>query len=569
MANAATSPEAERPWLRRYPPKVPPSLEIPPVLLTEMVRATVERWPDREAMVFYGARWSYRELWEAAGELARRLAAEGVGPGDRVAISLPNCPLYPIALLASWWLGAVAVQVSPLLVEEDLSHALRDAEPKALVTLEILYPRLERIEKDVRAPVEFVARLRSFYPALRRPFVNLVLRRRGLPTVLPNGTRVRPLTNLKRTGAAPPLPQGDPASTVAVLQYTGGTTGRSKAAMLSHRNLVSNVAQINAWNTSRVPGGEVILASIPFFHIYGLTVALLKGLADGSTIVIELQPDPREILRLVDRYRPTQFPGVPALYVAFLKQPDLGRYRIRSIKFCVSGSAPLTPETRRLFEAATGGKLVEGYGLSEASPVTHANPEEGEGRVGSIGLPLPETDQRIVDSETGTRVLPLGETGELEVRGPQVMLGYFRKPEETALVLRDGWLLTGDIARIDAEGYAYIVDRKKDVINVGGLKVYPREVEEVLLEHPAVADAAVVGVADVEHGEIPWAFVVPRPGSTPREEELIAFVRGRIAHYKAPRAVEFRESLPRTGVQKVLRRALKEEALRSARPPDA
>lgn len=555
-----TEPDAfPRPWLAHYPAKVAMPVTVPDGLLTEMVHRSVERWPDRTAVVFHGARWSYRQLWEQAGRLAGALAREGVGAGDRVAISLPNSPLYPIALLATWWLGASAVQLSPLLVGEDLVEELADARPKVLLTLEILYPRLEHVPAEDRAPVEFVARLRSCFPASRRPFVNLVLRRRKLPTAFPAGPRVRRWTPRLRDGAVPPLFRGDPARTVALLQYTGGTTGRAKAAMLSHRNLVANVVQVNAWNTSRVDGEEVILASIPFFHIYGLTVALLKGLADGSTIVLQLQPEVREILRLFDRYRPTQFPGVPALYTAFVRQPDLGRYRIRSIKFCVSGSAPLLGEVQRMFVAATGGKLVEGYGLTEASPVTHANPEEGENRIGSIGLPLPLTDQRIVDAETGTRALPVGEVGELTVRGPQVMLGYFGQPTETAGVLRDGWLFTGDIARVDADGFCYLVDRKKDMVNVGGLKVYPREVEEVLMQHPSVAEAAAVGVPDVEHGEVVRAFVVLKAGAPPVDAAtLIAFVRERLAHYKAPRSVVFRDSLPRSGIQKVLRRELKE-----------
>jgi long-chain acyl-CoA synthetase len=557
MSSVVAEP-ISRPWLAKYPSKVDPNLEVPPVLLTQMVQRTVERWPTRDALVFYGARWTYRELWEEAGALAARLAADGVGPGDRIAISLPNCPYYPVALLASWWLGAAVVQVSPLLVGEDLQVELNDARPKALITVEILYPRLERLT-GYRPPLVYVGRLRSCYPWSRRPFVNLVLRRRGHPTSFPSGPTIRRLRLRERTRAPPPIFEGDPAAVVAVLQYTGGTTGRPKAAMLSHRNLVANVFQCNAWNTSRVAGEETILASIPFFHIYGLTIALLKGLADGSTIVLQVQPEVREILHLVDRYRPTQFPGVPALYTAFVRQPDLGKFRIRSIKYCVSGSAPLTTEVQRVFEVATGGKLIEGYGLSEASPVTHANPEEGERRLGSIGLPVPLTDQRVVDAETGLRVLGVGEVGELTVRGPQVMLGYLGQPEETAGVLRDGWLFTGDLARLDAEGYAYIVDRKKDVINVGGFKVYPREVEEVLLEHPAVSEAAVVGVPDVDHGEVPRAFVVLKSGAATSEHDLIAFVRERIAHYKAPRAVVFRNALPRSGVQKVLRRALKEE----------
>ena len=354
-------------------------------------------------------------------------------------------------------------------------------------------------------------------------------------------------------------------TTFAVLLYTGGTTGRPNASMISHRNLVANVVQCVVWNTTREPGKEVVVASIPFFHIYGLTIALLLGLADGATIVMQTRPEIRELLKLIDRYHPTQFPGVPALYQAFNQQSDLAKFNIRSIRYCVSGSAALPVEVAKRFESLTGAALVEGYGLSEASPVTHVNPVEGERRAGSIGIPVPDTFERIVDPEQRGRVLGTGEVGELEVKGPQVMLGYYHQPDETALVLADGWLKTGDVARVDAEGYCYIVDRRKDMINVSGMKVYPREVEEVLFQHPAVADAAAIGVPDAEHGEVVKAFVVKRPAAQVTAEELIAFVRERIAHFKAPRSVEFRTSLPRSGVQKVLRRVLREDA--TSAPP--
>ena len=323
---------------------------------------------------------------------------------------------------------------------------------------------------------------------------------------------------------------------------------------------MANVVQGNTWNIRLEPGNEVIMASIPLFHIYGLTVALLMGLNAGGTVVLQTRPEIRELLKLIDRYQPTQFPGVPALYQAFNHQPDIAKYHIHSIKYCVSGSAALPVEVQKQFVALTGASLVEGYGLSETSPITHVNPLEGEQRVGSIGVPIPETDHRILDLETGTKVLPAGEVGELSVRGPQVMVGYYNQPEETALVLKDGWFSTGDVARIDPDGFAYIVDRKKDMVNVGGMKVYPREVEEVLFQHPGVADVAAVGAPDPEHGEVVVAFVVKKPGATATSDELIAFVRERIAHYKAPRRIEFRDSLPRTGVQKVLRRVLREEA---------
>jgi long-chain acyl-CoA synthetase len=566
----APSPSVERVWLKRYPPSVPHTLDIPSKLLPEVIEESVRRWGAHTALIYYGAKWSYRRLWEESGHFAAALARDGVRPGDPVALYLPNCPAYPVAFLGILRAGAVVVQISPLYLGQDLSRLLRDSSPKALVTLELLYPNLEKVRSQYSVPVLYVARLREFYPFWKRPFVNLVLRRQGRSTAFPrHDPTVRPWEWTVGSRGVPPDFHGDPATTVAVLQYTGGTTGIPKAAMLSHRNLHANLLQINAWNTNRTPGEETILASLPFFHIYALTVALLAGLAEGATIVIQTRPDVPELLQLIDRYAPTQFPGVPALYQAFIQTPDIQRHRIRTIKFCVSGSAPLPVEVARRFEELTGGTLIEGYGLSETSPVTHVNPTQGERRAGSIGLPVPNTDQRVVDVETGTRVLPAGEVGELDVRGPQVMLGYFHNASETALVLRDGWFRTGDIARIDADGFAFIVDRKKDTINVGGMKVYPREVEEVLFQHPSVGEAAVVGVPDRERGEVVKAFVVPKAGTHPTEAELIAFVRERIAHYKAPRTVEFRTSLPRSGVQKVLRRVLRGEATDPAAAPAA
>ncbi len=563
----ATPPPADidRVWLKKYPKGVPATVEIPNLLLADLIERAVERWPDRPALVYYGAKWSYRRFWEESARFACALRQNGVGPGDRVAIYLPNCPLYPIALFAALRLGAIAVQVSPLYHGDDLTRLLRDSGPKALVTLEILYPNVAAVRPQFPVPVVFLARLREFYPWYLRPFVNSVLRRQKLPTEFPREPWVHAYATARRAEGTVERFSADPAQTVALYQYTGGTTGVPKAAMLTHRNLVANVTQANAWNTTRVSGGDTILAAIPFFHIYGLTIAILLGLSDGATIVIQTRPEIRELLKLIDRYQPTEFPGVPALYQAFLRQPDLAKFRLRSIRYCLSGSAPLPVEVARQFEALTGAKLVEGYGLSETSPATHVNPLDGERRAGSIGLPLPNTDHRVVDLETGTTVLPPDTPGELSVRGPQVMLGYFGHPEETAMVLRDGWFRTGDVARIDADGYAYILDRKKDMINVGGMKVYPREVEELLFQHPAVQDAAVVGVPDAELGEAVKAFVVKKPGATVTAEELIGFVRGRLAHFKAPRTVEFLDQLPRSGVQKVLRRVLRDG--RDTTPP--
>ena len=565
----ASSPTEERVWFRWYPSKVPHHLTVPNVLLTELVEESVRKWPDRTALIYYGSKWSYRELWDLSGRFAAALAREGVGPGDRVALYLPNTPAYPFAFFGVLRLGAVVVQVSPLYLGQDLVRLLKDSNPKALVTLEILYPNLEKVKTEVNVPVVFVARVRDFYPWYLRPFVNSVLRRQKLPTDFPNGPSIRPWRQAVAVPGTVPLAKSDPGTTAAVLQYTGGTTGRPKAAVLTHRNLVANVVQGNTWNIRLEPGNEVVMAAIPLFHIYGLTVSLLMGLQSGGTIVLQTRPEIRELLKLIDRYQPTQFPGVPALYQAFNHQPDIAKHQIHSIRYCVSGSSALPGEVQKQFIQLTGASLVEGYGLSETSPITHVNPLEGEQRIGSIGVPVPETDQRILDLETGTRVLPPGEVGELSVRGPQVMLGYYHQKEETDLVLKDGWFSTGDVARIDADGFAYIVDRKKDMVNVGGMKVYPREVEEVLFQHPAVADVAAVGAPDPEHGEVVVAFVVRKPGATVAPAELIAFVRERIAHYKAPRRIEFRDALPRTGVQKVLRRVLREEAAKLPPLPTA
>jgi long-chain acyl-CoA synthetase len=531
------------PWTAKYPEFVPRDLSIPSISLPELLTRSVARWPDRVAIIYYGRKWTYRELGEAT---------------DRVALYLPNCPAYPIAFFGALRAGLTVVQISPLYLGQDLQRILSDARPRAIVLLEIHYPQLAAVSRELLPPLRFVARLREFYPFPQRLFVNMVLRRRSISTRFPRDPEVRPWGDLLAPGC-PPAVTIDPARDVAVLQYTGGTTGRAKAAMLTHTNLVANALQCQAWFSLQPPGTGVVLASIPFFHVYGMTVALTFPIAEGATIILQTRPDVPEILRLVRKYRPTEFPGVPALYQGINNHPEVGQYDLHSIRICVSGSAPLPVEVARRFRALTGAHLIEGYGLTEASPVTHANPVTGDVRDGSIGVPLPLTDQMIVDLETGTRVLPTGAVGELCVRGPQVMLGYYQQPGETELVLRDGWLHTGDVARLDPEGYAYIVDRKKDMIDVGGLKVYPREVEEVLYQHPAVQEASVAGVADPTLGEVVAAFVVRRPGAELTAEELVAFVKARIAHYKAPRRVVFRDSLPRSAIQKVLRRVLREE----------
>ncbi len=564
----ATSPAdreaGSRPWLASYPPDVPHEIVIPEGGVADQLKRAAERWPDRPAMVFALApgidrTWTFRELWESTGRFAAALHERGYRKGDRLALYLPNCPEYVIAYFGALRLGLTVVQISPLYINRDLVFPLRDSGARGVVTLDILSHNLEKVWGEVE-PEVFVGRMKedvSFLIGLL--FVNRGLRKQGYDPSLPTRFRWTPFRSLLRATSPPPSPPLDPAKDVAVFQYTGGTTGRPKAAMLTHRNLVANVAQCHRWLfPGEPPVGERVLAVIPFFHVYGMTVALNFTLFMGATVIVNPQrPEPGLVLRLIERYHPTQFPAVPALYNGINHYPGVKDHNLRGIGVCLSGSAPLPLEVARRFHELTGADVLEGYGLSETSPVTHANPVRGVRKEGSVGLPLPGTDCRIVDLDDATKVLPVGEVGELALRGPQVMLGYWNQPEETAQVLKDGWLLTGDIARMDPEGYTYIVDRKKDMILVGGFNVYPREVEEILYQHPDIAEAAVVGVPDPQHGEVVKAFVVPKTGRHPTEAEIIAFVRERIAHFKAPRSVEFRESLPKSLVGKVLRRELR------------
>jgi long-chain acyl-CoA synthetase len=345
---------------------------------------------------------------------------------------------------------------------------------------------------------------------------------------------------------------------IAIFLYTGGTTGVSKGAVLTHRNLVANMAQLRAWNYGLREGQEVIMAALPFFHSYGMTTCMHMGVYIRSTVVMVPRFDLKMILPAIDRYKVTCFPGVPTMYVAINNNPDTPKYNLRNIRVCNSGGAPLPLEVARQFEQNTGGRLVEGYGLSETSPVTHSNPIFGQRREGSIGLPLPNTDAMVVHPDT-RQPLPAGEIGELAVRGPQVMLGYWQMEEETQAVLRDGWLYTGDMAKMDADGYFYIVDRKKDMIIAGGFNIYPREIEEVLYAHPKVKEAAAIGVQDAYRGETVKAFIVLREGETAAEEEFIEFCKQEMAPYKVPKLIEFRQELPKSLIGKVLRRVLMEE----------
>ncbi|WP_322814377.1 long-chain fatty acid--CoA ligase [Chloroflexus sp.] len=561
-------------WLSYYEPGVPPTLTYPSITLSDMLNNTAKTYADHTATNFVlryllggrftvGGKLTYRQLNEKVDRMATALYQLGVRKGDRVAVMLPNSPHYIITFFACMRLGAIVVNTNPTYTGRELQHQLHDSGAETIVLLNIFWPRLREVRAETPVKRVIVAHV---FDTLGFPS-NLLVKSAQRKT--PEWVDVMPEQDifffqhlLEKYGPTPPQVSVTPDDT-ALFQYTGGTTGLPKAAMLTHRNLIANTVQIAAWLTRGEPGGEKMMAAIPFFHVYGMTVAMIYSIHMGAEIVIVPSPRPIDnVMNVIQHERCTLFPGVPAMYIGIINHPKVNEYNLRSVKACLSGSAPLPMEVQEKFGQLTGGRLVEGFGMTEASPVTHCNPVFGERRAGSIGIPIPDTEAKVINLDTGQEIPPGSEeTGELCVRGPQVMKGYWQRPEETAQTIdADGWLHTGDIARVDKDGYFYIVDRKKDMINVGGLKVLPRDVEEVLFMHPKVMEAVVVGIPHPQRGDdTVKAFIVPKPGENPTPEEIKEFCKLHLAPYKVPREVEFRSELPKTLVGKVLRRVLVEE----------
>ncbi|MBN6186607.1 long-chain fatty acid--CoA ligase [Aneurinibacillus sp. BA2021] len=550
-----------RPWLTSYPPEVPDQLTYPEIPLYELLIQSAAAHPHKPALFFMGKEITYEQLLEQCYRFANALDQLDVKKGDRVAIMLPNIPQSVIAYYGALLAGATVVQTNPLYTERELLHQMTDSGATVIVCLDLLYPRVKKIKKDTLLTHVIVTGIKDYLPLAKKlfyPFVQWKQRQRvQVKEGESSGVYLLP-SLLARSSPAPIRTAVDIWEDVALIQYTGGTTGRAKGAMLTHRNLIANVVQCGAWFYKAVPGQERILAAVPFFHVYGMTVAMNFGIYIGAKLLLVPRFDVDMMLKLIDHQQPTVFPGAPTMYIGLMNHPELGSYNISSIEACLSGSAPLPIEVQQKFEALTGGRLVEGYGLTECSPVTHANPIWGRRINGSIGLPWPDTECKIVDVETGEEQ-PVGSIGELCVRGPQVMKGYWNQVEETQASLKDGWFFTGDMCSMDEEGYFYIVDRKKDMIIAGGFNIYPREIEEVLYEHPAVKEAAVIGIPDAYRGETVKAFISVRANEGVTEEELNAYCRQRLAAFKVPRVYEFRDELPKTAVGKILRRALLDE----------
>ena len=549
-----------KPWLAHYEPGVLPTLDCPALPLHGLLEQTAARYPDRVATIFFGAKLTYRDLDEAANRFAHALLNLGLGRGDRVALMLPNCPQFLIAFYGALKAGAVVTAMNPLYTPRELAYQLNDADATTLVTLSKFYPTVESVRDKTTLQRVIVTNLKEYFPTVLRALFTLfkerkeghrVSLRREVPTFW-----FQDILAATRTAAAPGVAV-DPNDT-ALLQYTGGTTGSPKGAMLRHSGLVANTLQIRAWLSDFREGAETMLLVLPLFHVFGLGACMSVMVQGAGTMILLPQFKTYDVLHAIDRHRATLFPGVPSMYVALNNSAELPRVDLTSLRHCFSGAAPLPQEVQERFEAHIGGRLVEGYGMTEANACI-ITPLRGTRKRGSIGIPIPDVEARIVDVETGARTLATGEVGELVVRCPQQMHGYWRKADETAQVLRDGWLYTGDIARMDDAGFFYLVDRKKEIILSGGFNVYPRDVEEVLYLHPKVREAAVIGIADAFLGEHVKAFVVPHAGQAASAEEIIAFCREHLVVYKVPKQIEFRDSLPKTLIGKVLRRVLLEE----------
>ncbi len=569
----------------KWPPEAPISLDYTPQPLFQFLDDRAKQSPNQPYTIFAGLHQTYRQTQDMANRVATFLVQKGIKPGERVALFLPNLPHFPVSFFGILKSGAVCVTCNPLYKANELNFQLKDSGATALFVLDhpIFYPTaLEAIKgSDVKTVV--ICSVKDFLPGFKAFLGGLLGKIPKAPALDPSHSLFR---DVLKTPASPPTLTINPLHDLALILYTGGTTGVPKGASLTHNNIGSNLKMLDEWALLEqedgkpavkfsTAGQQTFMGVLPWYHSYGLTLTLLNACAGGFEVVCV--PDPRagkppftEVLKLIQKHKVTILHGVPTLYSAIINHPLVNKFNLRSIRYCASGAAPLPLEVARKFEELTGAILVEGYGLSETSPVTHSNPSNKKNRkFGSVGLPMPDTYVKILDIETGTQELPLGGDGEIAVSGPQVMQGYWNKPEENEQVFRmiDGrrYFLTGDIGHLDEEGFTIITDRKKDMIIVGGLKAFPKEVEEVLYTHPKVANAAVIGVPDPKSGEKVKAFIQLKPGETATEEEIIAFCQDRMAPYKRPHLVEFREALPMTPVGKILRRVLKDEEKEKAK----
>ena len=555
----------EYPWIKNYDEGVPAHIDYPQKPLFHFLEEAAEKYPEKACTIFKGATISYKEMDEITDALAGALADLGVKKGDRVGIFIPNTPQFVMAYYAILKAGGVVVATNPLYTPSEIAHQAKDAGIEVMFVMSNFYQTIKAAQADTNIKKMIVTNIKETLPPLTRVLFSLAVEKKGGHKIeggLDEGDIWMKDLLAKYTPDARPKMDIGPDDT-CLFQYSGGTTGVSKGAVALHRNIVANSLQIARWMTDAEEGKEVVLMGIPLFHVYGMVAGMNFGMALGATMVMVPNPrDLKDVLTNISKYKATIFPGVPTLYNAINNHPDVlaGKYDLSSIKACISGSAPLMRETKEKFEELTGGKVFEGYGLSEAPTATHCNPFDGENKTGSIGMPLPDVICKIVSLDDGETEMAVGEIGEIVLQGPQVMKGYHNMPTETTNALREWngstWLYTGDIARMDEDGYFYIVDRKKELIKPGGFQVWPREVEEAISDHPKVLEVGVAGIPDPYRGETVKAWVVVKPGETLTEDEIKEFAKEKLAKYKVPTHIEFRDELPKTTVGKILRREL-------------
>jgi long-chain acyl-CoA synthetase len=561
----------EKPWLKYYDEGMPATIDYPRIPLDRLLTDTTAKYPDHSAIIFgamvgsrlMDAKMTYRQLDDAVNRFAAGLQQMGVEKGDRVAIMLPNCPQFIIAAFATWRIGGVVVCCNPLYVAREIEHLIKDSGAETFVVMSQFYERVKSIREQAGLKQVIVTNVKEYFPGLLRLLFTLAKEKKeGHWVDISGDARTTWFQELLRSSAARPKPVEIMPEEVATLIYTGGTTGGPKGAQLTHYNLVSNATALNLWTSSRATE-DSLLAVMPYFHSYGLMVGMIVCIANAVTTV--QIPNPREmthVLASIQKHRVTYYPGVPTMFIGLLNFPEREQYDLTSLRFAVSAAAPLPPEVQQRFQEVTGGVMMEAYGLTETSPCATMDPIDRP-KHSSLGVPLPDTDVKIVDVETGEEELPPGAIGEIVIKGPQVMKGYWNLPTETTNALRTGpdgepgWFYSGDIGFMDDEGYFHIADRKKDMIIAGGYNIYPADVEAVLFEHPKVKEAAVIGVPDEYRGETVKAFVVLKEGESATEEEIVEFCREGMAAYRVPRVIEFRDDLPKSMVGKVLRRELR------------
>jgi len=557
----------DRPWLKHYDKGVPHTINYPAEPLFYFLEESARKFPNSPCTIFKGATITFKEMNSLTDRLAAAVAGLGVKKGDRVGIFMPNTPQFVMVYFGILKAGGVVVATNPMYTPPEIEHQANDSGVEVMFVMSNFYKTIKTAQPKTKIKTMVVTNIKETLPPVLRTLFTLAKEKKGgFRVKLEPGDIWLPDLLAKYKPEDRPKIDITPDDT-ALFQYSGGTTGISKGAIAMHRNLVADTLEIKSWMVDTKEGTETLLMAIPLFHVYGMVAGMNFALASAASMVmVPNARDLHDVLENIKKFKPTVFPGVPTLYNALNNHPDVisGKYNLSSIKACLSGSAPLMRETKERWEALSGGKLFEGFGLSEAPTATHCNPLLGENRTGSIGLPLPDVDCRIISLDDGKTVLPVGEIGELVIKGPMVMKGYHNMPTETENTIRDGWLYTGDIARMDEDGYFYIVDRKKELIKPGGYQVWPREVEEAISANPKVVEAGVAGIPDPYRGETVKAWIVLKPGVTMTEDEVKSWCKERLAAYKVPTHIEFRSELPKTTVGKILRRELVRQHKESA-----